>query len=126
MNYPVYALSPDIDNALVDSARWSDLQWVHDQLAWPGQHDPMRRMEPDELDPFCSITNCNHIKEIKLTKDIFFSAPITSLKPVIEGLVGLFCQQNLIGAGVDLPAFSNHVFDDRLAFTAARQVAVID
>jgi len=83
-------------------------------------------MEQDGLDPFCSIMRCDHIKEIKLAKDIFFSAPTTSLKPVIKGLVGLFCQQNLIGAGVDLPAFSNHVFDDRLAFTAARQVAVID
>ena len=26
MNYPVYSLSSDIDNALVDSAHWSDMR----------------------------------------------------------------------------------------------------
>ena len=83
MNHPVYALSPDIDSALVDSAHWSDMQWVHDKLAWPRQHDPLRRMEPDGLDRFCSNMGYDHIKEIKLAKDIFFSTPITSLKPVI-------------------------------------------
>ena len=104
MSRPVYTSSPDIDNALVDSAHWSDMQWVHDQFAWLRQHDPLRRMEPTGFDPFWSVTKYDHIKEIELAKDVFLSAPITSLEPIMlrEALQTMSGRENVIRSLVQM------------------------
>ena len=104
MSRPVYTSSPDVDNALVDSAHWSDMQWVHDQFAWLRQHDPLRRMEPTGFDPFWSVTKYDHIKEIELAKDVFLSAPITSLEPIMlrEALQTMSGRENVIRSLVQM------------------------
>ena len=52
----IYTDSPEIDNALVDSANWADMDWVHAQFAWLRKSDPLRRMHPEGYDPFWSVT----------------------------------------------------------------------
>ena len=101
MSRPVYTSSPDIDNALVDSAHWSDMQWVHDQFAWLRQHDPLRRMEPTDLIPGASR---NTITLKRLAAMMIPQRPITSLEPIMlrEALQAMSGRENVIRSLVQM------------------------
>ena len=102
----IYTGSPDIDNALVDSANWADMDWVHAQFAWLRKNDPLRRMHPKGYDPFWSVTKFDQIKEVELAKDVFLSAPVTSLEPAMlrETLQSISGRENLIRSLVQMDA----------------------
>ena len=106
MPLDIYTQSPEIDNALVDSANWADMEWVHAQFAWLREHAPLKRMQPEGYDPFWSVTKFEQIKEVELAKDVFLSAPVTSLEPAIlrETLKSISGRENLIRSLVQMDA----------------------
>ena len=61
-------------------------------------------MEPTGFDPFWSVTKYDHIKEIELAKDVFLSAPITSLEPIMlrEALQTMSGRENVIRSLVQM------------------------
>lgn len=73
--------SPELDNALVNPANWADEAWVHAQLAWLREHDPLRVLEPEGFEPFWSVTKYADIKEIEQRKAIFINDPRPTLAP---------------------------------------------
>ena len=75
MTLPVVTESPALDEALVDSARWADEAWMHEQFAWLRRNAPIRRMAPDGFDPFWCVTRHADIKAIEGDKRLFISDP---------------------------------------------------
>jgi cytochrome P450 len=77
----IFKTSPELDNALVDPANWSQEQWVHDQFSWLREHAPLRQLTPEGFEPFWNVTRYNHIKEIEQHKDVFINDPRPVLGP---------------------------------------------
>ena len=82
------------------------MEWVHAQFAWLREHAPLKRMQPEGYDPFWSVTRFEQIKEVELAKDVFLSAPVTSLEPAIlrETLESISGRENLIRSLVQMDA----------------------
>ncbi|NOX52286.1 MAG: cytochrome P450 [Gammaproteobacteria bacterium] len=84
----ILTTSPDLDNAIVDPARWASEAWVHEQFAWLRANDAVRRLEPEGYEPFWNITRYSHIKEIEQNKQVFINDPRPLLGPeMVQTLV---------------------------------------
>ena len=87
---PIFTESPALDDALVDSARWADEDWVHAQFAWLRENEPVRRMAPNGFDPYWSVTRHADIKAIEGKKRLFINDP----RPILGGrMLDAFVQQ---------------------------------
>lgn len=75
----VHTTSPELDQALVNPAFWSDEQGVHEQLAWLRQNDPLRFLQPEGFDPFWNVTRYDDIKAIEGNKRVFINDPRPTL-----------------------------------------------
>ena len=75
MTLPIATESPQLDDELVDSARWADEAWMHEQFTWLRQHAPIRWMEPNGYDPFWCVTRYEDIKAIEGDKRLFINDP---------------------------------------------------
>ncbi len=85
--------SPELDDAMVDPGRWADEKWVHDQFAWLRQHDPVRWMAPNGVDPYWSVTRHADIKAIEGDKRLFVNDP----RPILGGRMLEVLTQQLFG-----------------------------
>ena len=90
---PILTESPELDDALVDSARWADEAWMHAQFTWLRSHAPIRWMTPNGFEPYWCITRHADIKAIEGDKRLFINdpRPILGAKvfdAVIEQLFG--------------------------------------
>ena len=83
MTFDVVTESPELDGAIVDSARWADEDWIHAQFAWLRENDPVRWMSPNGFDPFFSVTRHADIKAIESDKKRFINDPRPILGPRI-------------------------------------------
>lgn len=77
----VITRSPELDNAIVNPETWADEQGIHEQFAWLRANDPLRKLSPDEFEPFWSVTRYKDIKEIELNKTLFINDPRPVLGP---------------------------------------------
>lgn len=77
----VITRSPELDNAIVNPETWADEQGIHEQFAWLRANDPLRKLSPDEFEPFWSVTKYKDIKEIELNKTLFINDPRPVLGP---------------------------------------------
>jgi hypothetical protein len=77
----VLTRSPELDNAIVNPETWADEQGIHEQFAWLRANDPLRKLSPDEFEPFWSVTRYKDIKEIELNKTLFINDPRPVLGP---------------------------------------------
>jgi cytochrome P450 len=77
----IFTSSPELDNALVDPANWSEEQWVHDQFQWLRANAPLRQLAPEGFEPFWNVTRYDHIKEIEQNKAVFINDPRPVLGP---------------------------------------------
>ena len=77
----IFETSPELDNALVDPANWSQEDWVHEQFSWLRANAPLRKLAPEGFEPFWNVTRYNDIKEIEQHKDVFINDPRPVLGP---------------------------------------------
>lgn len=77
----VITRSPELDNAIVNPETWADEQGIHEQFTWLRANDPLRKLSPDEFEPFWSVTRYKDIKEIELNKTLFINDPRPVLGP---------------------------------------------
>ena len=73
--------SPELDEGLIKPEHWANEEWIHAQLKWLRDNDPLRRTEPDGFDPFWNVTKYNDIKEVEQNKSIFINDPRPVLGP---------------------------------------------
>ncbi|MEM7079757.1 MAG: cytochrome P450 [Pseudomonadota bacterium] len=76
----LYKTSPEIDNAIVRADCWADEQGIHEQLAWLRKHDPLRKITPDNFEPFWNVTKYEDIKAIEGNRKVFLNDP----RPVLS------------------------------------------
>ena len=81
MTFDVVTESPELDEAIVDAARWADEDWLHAQFAWLRENDPVRWMSPDGFDPFFSVARHADVKAIESDKKRFINDPRPILGP---------------------------------------------
>ena len=89
----LHTTSPDLENALLDSASWADEDGIHAQFKWLRENDPRRRLHPDAFEPFWNITKYQDLKEIEGHKQIFINDPRPILGPIqvqafVEAMTG--------------------------------------
>ena len=89
----IFTSSPELDEAIVDSSRWADEVWLHEQFSWLRANSPLRKMSPDGFDPFWSVAKYDDIVSIEGNKELFINDPRPILGPkllqaTIEQLVG--------------------------------------
>lgn len=77
----IFETSPELDNALVDPANWSQENWVHEQFSWLRANAPLRKLAPEGFEPFWNVTRYKDIKEIEQHKDVFINDPRPVLGP---------------------------------------------
>lgn len=77
----IFKNAPELDNALVDPANWSDESWVHEQFRWLRANAPLVQLSPEGFEPFWNVTRYEHIKEIEQNKKIFINDPRPVLGP---------------------------------------------
>lgn len=85
--------SPELDNALVSSEYWSNEVGIHNLLAWLRANDPLRRVEPDNFEPFWNVTKYDDIKSIEGNKQVFINDPRPTLfekgrEEVVQAVTG--------------------------------------
>ena len=83
MESQIFTESPELDAAIVNSARWGDEDWVHAQFAWLRENAPIRKMSPDGFEPFWSITRHADIRSIESNKTLFINDPRPLLSPLL-------------------------------------------
>ncbi len=83
MESQIFTESPELDDAIVNSANWADENWVHAQLAWLRENAPIRRMSPNGFEPFWSITRHADIRSIESDKALFINDPRPFLGPLL-------------------------------------------
>lgn len=85
---PVITTLPELGEAIVDTKRWSDQDWVERQFAWMREHAPVVHLKPDGFVPFWSITRHQDIYEIESDKALWINDPRPILMPnMLEALV---------------------------------------
>jgi len=87
VGWNVETASPALDNAMVDTRRWADEEWLHAQFAWLRANAPIRRMAPDGFNPFFSITRHADIKTVEGDKGLFINDPRPILAPQLTEAV---------------------------------------
>lgn len=75
----IFTSSPELDNALVDAARWADEGWLHDQFAWLRQNAPIMELRPEGYAPFWNLTRYSDIREVEQNKRVFINDPRPTL-----------------------------------------------
>ncbi|MCY4532080.1 MAG: cytochrome P450 [Gammaproteobacteria bacterium] len=93
MESQIFVESPSLDNAIVESRRWADEDWVHSQFAWLRENSPIRKMSPNGFEPFWCITRHADIRTIESDKKLFINDPRPILTPrmfdaVVQQLTG--------------------------------------
>ena len=84
MSFEVVTESPALDAAIVDTKRWADERWLHEQFAWLRAHAPVRRLQPEGFDPFWSIARHADILAIEGNKKLFINDPRPILGPKLS------------------------------------------
>lgn len=102
----IFTDSPALDNALVDTSRWSNESWLHSQFAWLRNHDPIRKMSPDGYVPFWSIVRHKDVMAVESDKDLFINDPRPILGPrMLQDLVEhMFGRRHLVRSLVTMDA----------------------
>ena len=98
MTLPIATESPQLDDELVDAARWADEAWMHEQFTWLRQHAPIRWMEPNGYDPFWCLTRYDDVKAVESDKRLFINDPRPLLSAKILPVVTeqLFGRRHLV------------------------------
>ena len=84
MSFEVVTESPALDAAIVDTKRWADERWLHEQFAWLRAHAPVRRLQPEGFEPFWSIARHADILAIEGNKKLFINDPRPILGPKLS------------------------------------------
>ena len=79
--------SPELDEGLIKPENWANEDWIHSQLKWLRENDPLRLTEPDGFDPFWNVTKYHDIKEVEQNKSVFINDPRPVLGPKMVNAV---------------------------------------
>lgn len=79
--------SPELDEGLIKPENWANEDWIHGQLKWLRENDPLRLTEPDGFDPFWNVTKYHDIKEVEQNKSVFINDPRPVLGPKMVNAV---------------------------------------
>ena len=77
----IFTESPELDDAIVDTQRWANEDWLHSQFAWLRANAPIRKMQPNGYVPFWSVTKYNDILAVEGNKELFINEPRPILGP---------------------------------------------
>ena len=102
----IFTESPDLDNAIVDTALWADEDWLHAQFAWLRHNSPVRKMSPEGFIPFWSIARYDDILRVEGDKDLFINDPRPILAPqMLQDMVEyMFGRRHLVRSLVTMDA----------------------
>ena len=104
MTLPIATESPDLDDQLVDAARWADEAWMHEQFTWLRRNAPIRWMDPNGFDPYWCITRHADIKAIEGDRGLFINdpRPILGAKMFDAVIEQLFGRRHLVRSLVSM------------------------